>query len=110
MYNENKLLLNSFFQAAEGNDIILAIPGLKPHFRGTVGQYKADGVTENLQMKKFQSTTHVQEFLSSNIRLFIEDGNSSLIAFLYSVMISRGLAKLKSKFVPRPAGYIEKLG
>ena len=50
-------------------------------------------------MKKFQSTTHVQEFLNSNIRLFIEDGNSSLIAFLYSVMISRGLAKLKSKLI-----------
>ena len=92
----------SFFsslQASDGEDITVAFPTLKANFYGTVGQYKADGVTETLNLKKFKSTKAVQEFVNENVRLFMVDGSSTLISFLYSVMLTRGLSKIKSKYI-----------
>ena len=95
------LILQYFFssQASDGEDVTIALPSLKANFHGTVGQYKSDGVTETLNLKKFKSTKAVQEFINENVRLFTVDGSSTLIAFLYSVMLTRGLSKIKSEFM-----------
>ena len=86
-------------QVAEGKAIKLTIPSLKAHFHGTVGQYKADGITETLLIKKFENSFELQEYINSNINVFMSDGNSSLIAILYSVMLSRGLNKIKGEIL-----------
>lgn len=83
--------------------IVLAVPGLKAHFHGLVGQYKADGVTETLCLRRFDSAESVKMFISQNVHFYKEDGNSSLIAFLCSVMLTRGLARTKGK--QRHAGW-----
>ena len=94
-----KMHFSSLQAAAEnGNAVVVAIPGIKGHFHGLVGQYKADGVTETLHLRKFDSATAVQDFIATNLHFFTSDtGSSSLIAFLCSVMLSRGLARTKGK-------------
>ena len=65
------------------------------HLQGFAGQYKADGVTETLILQKFDSAGSLKDFITSNVHFFKVDGNSSLIAFLCSVVLTRGLTKIK---------------
>ena len=74
------------------------MPGLKSHFHGMAGQYKADGVTETLILREFDSAHSLKDFITANVHFFTGDGNSALIAFLCSVMLSRGLTKTKGNF------------
>ena len=67
------------------------------HLQGFAGQYMADGVTETLILQKFDSAGSLKDFITSNVHFFKVDGNSSLIAFLCSVVLTRGLTKIKGK-------------
>ena len=73
----------------------MALPGLKSHFSGLVGQYRADGVTEMLGLRKFDSASTLSDFIASNLHFFTGQDNSALIAFLASMVLSRGIRTIK---------------
>ena len=74
---------------------MVCVPGLKASIQGLAGRYKADGLTETLVLQKFESADSLNDFIASKVHFFTGDGNSALIAFLCSVMLSRGLTKIK---------------
>ena len=74
---------------------MVCVPGMKASIQGLAGRYKADGLTETLVLQKFESADSLNDFIASNVHFFTGDGNSALIAFLCSVMLSRGLTKIK---------------
>jgi len=84
-------------QAAASSEgpYVVCVPGLKGSIQGLAGRYKADGLTETLVLQKFESADSLNDFIASNVHFFTGDGNSALIAFLCSVMLSRGLTKIK---------------
>ena len=90
------LVMIFHFQASSSqNCYIVALPGLKGHFSGLVGQYRADGVTEMLGLRKFDSASTLSDFIASNLHFFTGQDNSALIAFLASVVLSRGIRTIK---------------
>ena len=77
--------------------VFVAIPGMKAHFHGLAGQFKSDGVTEKLSIGRFDSADALRDFIGSQVPFFTGNGNSSLIAFLSSVVLTRGLSRIKGK-------------
>ena len=75
----------------------MALPGLKGHFSGLVGQYRTDGVTETLRLQKFDSAATLSDFIASNLHFFTGQDNSAVIAFLASLVLSRGIRTIKGK-------------
>ena len=87
----------SIFQASSSQHYIVALPGLKGHFSGLVGQYRTDGITETLRLQKFDSAATLSDFIASNLHFFTGQDNSALIAFLASLVLSRGIRTIKGK-------------
>jgi hypothetical protein len=82
-----------------GHNIVIAMPGSKSHFHGLVGQFKSDGLTETFNLRRFESAKLAQDFISAHVHFFMADGNSALISVLCSVMLTRGLSKIRSKAI-----------
>lgn len=76
----------------DGN-LIFAIPSAKAHFTG-IGRYKNDGITETLIIHEFNNERDAISFAMENVGFFASEGNHAVIAFLYSVLLTRGIANV----------------
>lgn len=78
----------------------MAIPGLRANFSGTAGRYKSDGITETLCIYKFDEAEdgdfpNLHNFIEYHNPFLSGEGNSSVIAILYSAILSRGIDNIK---------------
>ena len=89
--------LVSVFKTVADDSWTVALPGMKQHFVNQVGRYKSDGVTERLCCHEFKNLDGLRGFLKSNVRALVSDGTSAAICILYSVILTRGIDKVKSE-------------
>ncbi|NWS59366.1 MIY4B hydrolase, partial [Chunga burmeisteri] len=57
------------------------------------GDYKADNVTERIQLFEFSEKAAAQEFIFDHINSFKGEGSHGVILFLYSLLFSRTLER-----------------
>ncbi|KAJ8368119.1 hypothetical protein SKAU_G00081470 [Synaphobranchus kaupii] len=57
--------------------------------------YKLDNITEKLQLFNFSEKEDVQKFIHEHILSFKEDGSHGVILFLYSLIFSRTIERLR---------------
>ena len=83
-------------------EVVVALPGSRSHFQGFPGKYKSDGVTETASMFRFREDENVpgefvnlRNFVDHQIQFFSGKGNSGVIAFLYSAILTRGIDIIK---------------
>lgn len=91
--------LVSVFNTVGGDSWTVVLPGMKQHFVTQVGRYKSDGVTERLCQHEFKTLDSLKKFLRSNARALVSDGTSAAICLLYSVILTRGIDKVKSEYM-----------
>lgn len=73
---------------------VLVIPSSKAHFTG-IGRYKDDAVTETFARYEFAKIKEVIHFLEDYVSFFTSPGNHGVVAFLYSVMLTRGFGNIR---------------
>ena len=86
-------------------DVIVALPGTRSHFQGFPGKYKTDGATETLTIFRFpgsesssSSSQNLRKFLDHHAPFFTGKGNSAVVAFLYSAILTRGIEAIKGSW------------
>ena len=80
-----------------GSNFVLAMTGMKQHYSSVIGRFKADGITERLNIIEFSTVSAVESFLLTQIGHFMNDMNSAVVSFLYSVILTRGIEKIRGK-------------
>ena len=73
----------------------IALPG-KMGNRGGVAGYKADGITERLSITEFVEYDDMVAYLRKHTNDFMSDTRPSCITFVYSAILTRGIAKVRS--------------
>ncbi|XP_012944658.1 inactive ubiquitin carboxyl-terminal hydrolase MINDY-4B [Aplysia californica] len=58
-------------------------------------RYKMDGITEKLQLFEFKRYEDLQNFVKRNLEQFQSDSGNGCILFLYSLVLSRTIQKVK---------------
>ena len=67
---------------------------IKEKFIGGV-RYRSDGITETLTIYEFVEFNNLKAFISQNISQFESESSSGCIMFLYSLVFSRGIQRIK---------------
>ena len=90
----------------------VTMTGMKKHFT-SAGKMRADGITETLLVYKLHSKTELFQFISEHLGFitgilwtkitnifilwfYVGAGNNSVICFLYSCILTRGMKNVKS--------------
>lgn len=69
--------------------------GLRTHFHSMVRTFEVDGVTETLNIHEFKTPMEAEDFISSNIESYMAGSSSAVISFLYSILLTRGLERVR---------------
>ncbi|TRY77449.1 hypothetical protein TCAL_08015 [Tigriopus californicus] len=80
--------------AQKTKSMVLVMPSSRTHFTG-IGRYKDDAVTETFSRYEFTKVKDVIRCLEENVTFFTAPGNHGVVAFLYSVMLTRGFANIR---------------
>lgn len=78
------------WRAGQKRNAVIALPTASAHFPGG-GRYKADRLTECVNLNLFKSREELQEFVGGNIRTFTESRGNGCILLLYSALFSRNI-------------------
>ncbi|XP_015515037.2 inactive ubiquitin carboxyl-terminal hydrolase MINDY-4B [Neodiprion lecontei] len=76
---------------------VVVLPQETPYVQHSV-QYFQDGITETLHLYEFHSLEDLQIFVKRYLYLFHDEGGPGAIILLYSAVLSRGLAKVRTDF------------
>ena len=76
-----------------GTNLILAVSGGK-QLLNSAGGFKTDGVTETLTLHRFDHKGSLYSFIRENIGYFTGQGNNSVVSFVYSCLLTRGVEKV----------------
>ena len=78
----------------EEREYKVVLAGMRKHFR-SAGRLRADGVTETANIYSFSSEQEMFEFLCQSTGFITGHGNSAVICFLYSCILTRGLDTIR---------------
>ncbi|NXC41536.1 MIY4B hydrolase, partial [Penelope pileata] len=85
-------LADSLWAAGQGHGATVCLLAAAAQF-GPAPGYRADGLTERIQLFEFGDKAAVQDFILHHIHCFREEGSHGLILFLYSLLLSRTLER-----------------
>ena len=72
----------------------VTMSGMRKHF-SSAGRMRADGITETLNIYTFTSSSLLFDFLLDHSGFMTGSGNNAVICFLYSCLLTRGIANVK---------------
>ena len=78
----------------EEEEYKVVMSGMKKHF-SSAGRIRADGLTETINIFSFSSEMELWEFLCHNAGFITGQGNSSVVCFLYSCILTRGIDNVR---------------
>ena len=73
----------------------VVLAGMRKHF-SSAGRLRADGLTETLNIHSFTSPAALRDFLQQNIGFMTGRGNSGVVCFFYSCLLTRGLNTVRA--------------
>ena len=73
----------------------VALSAVKKHI-SSGGKFRTDGITETLNLHKFSDQEDLFQYMKENVGYFMGNGNSSVVAFLYSCILTHGIETVKS--------------
>ena len=79
----------------EEEELTVVMSGMRKHFT-SAGRLRADGLTETANIFHFSSEQELWEFLCNNSGFFIGHGNSAVVCFLYSCILTRGVNNIRA--------------
>jgi len=99
-------MCDMLWRAGEQQHAVVALPLGDCTFVSDTS-YREDKVTEKLQIFKFTNSDELEKFFRWNLHLFQEMSSFGCIAFLYSLMLSRGLLRLHSDCMELTRGLLQ---
>ncbi|XP_066912043.1 probable ubiquitin carboxyl-terminal hydrolase MINDY-4 [Clytia hemisphaerica] len=73
---------------------VIAIPSKSPKFNASPSTYKADNLTERLDLYECKEKVKLEMFLKKNLTLFQQ--KDGIVLFLYSVVLTYGIKNVKN--------------
>ncbi|XP_031410948.1 E3 ubiquitin-protein ligase SIAH2 [Meleagris gallopavo] len=89
-------LADSLWAAGDGRRAAVCILTAATHCSPPAG-YKADSFTERINLFEFPEKAAAQEFIFDHIGCFRDEGSHGLILFLYSLLFSRTLKRVREE-------------
>ena len=80
---------------ADSGEFTVSVAGMRKHF-SSAGKLRADGITETLNLYKFDSAQSLFDFMMDSLGFLTGGGNNSVICFLYSCLLTRGLDNIRA--------------
>ncbi|NXF32526.1 MIY4B hydrolase, partial [Nyctibius bracteatus] len=85
-------LADTLWAAGGGDRAVVCLLTPATHLAPS-GDYRADGITERIQLFEFSEKAAAQEFIFDHISCFRGEGSHGVILFLYSLLFSRTLER-----------------
>ncbi|CAD5113966.1 DgyrCDS3129 [Dimorphilus gyrociliatus] len=108
--NRTKILMECLsemiWRAGDKRSCKICITGTKVHVRNTT--YRGDGITEKIDIYKFDSYPELLKFMSNNSREW--RGSGGVLLFVYSIIMTRGTKNiLKDAGTPEDGKWVQLL-
>ncbi|XP_075572928.1 inactive ubiquitin carboxyl-terminal hydrolase MINDY-4B [Pelecanus crispus] len=87
-------LADTLWAAGAGGRAVVCLVAAAVHLMPS-GDYKADSFTERIQLFEFSEKAAAQEFIVDHINCFRGEGSHGVILFLYSLLFSRTLERVR---------------
>lgn len=92
--NRTKILMECLseiiWKSGDRKSCRVCVSGSRVHVRNTT--YRADGVTEKIDIHKFESYSDLLTFMNNNTREW--RGTGGVLLFVYSVILTRGIKNI----------------
>ena len=82
-------------KCSPGNSYTIALSAVKKHI-SSGGKFRTDGVTETLNLHKLPDEEKLFSFMKDNIGYFMGNGNSSVVSFTYSCILTHGVENVRA--------------
>ena len=92
-----EVLVRCAGEEEEGKEVEykVVLAGMGKHF-SSAGRLRADGLTETVNIHSFSRPGALRDFLQQNIGFMTGRGNSGVVCFLYSCLLTRGLDTVRA--------------
>jgi len=88
-------LTDTLWQAGSSMECIVVLPESNDAIFARGKKYRCDGITECISIYTFRQKDEVKQFLTNHIAPFCQPRGHGVVLFLYSILLSRGIDRVR---------------